>query len=479
MSRKSTSNESLSTNTESTRTRSYSSTSSFEIEEKRKLSNSQILNAPCKGFLKEKEKGKLGLDIWSKSYFLLFDQIIYKLTNNSDAEIKNSFSIFQTKVVDYDKASGRSNCFSIFFQDGKQKIFTTETSLEKEKWMKEIGRNSGTTENVTHESILNSINDAGVGSDKKGIIKAVNKKAIELFGYSSKEDLLEKNVSILMAESLRKPHDELMEKYTETGRKSLIGNVRTVTGRHSNGSLFQVEISLGETTDENMKFIAIFRPIKKIEKKTQEMNEKPMTPSYSEIHNLKKELDKQLELYGQKLDEITIEEFEKLKIFVTKKVELNIKRKEEIDELGKELENLKKKSKILKSELDSIKQEEIPTMLDFLKNERTNQKLLEVFSQMKGGESIRFWNEVEIFKKSKMNLIEKAKFIYDTFLTQKNKLVVDEKLLLDVEKQLDNPRNDLFDLIQNVIFERMENFIYKFFCSTPEGKEAIEYLQME
>eukprot|EP01080_Neovahlkampfia_damariscottae_P001440 gene1440-12059_t len=447
--------------------------------EPRKFSNSQFMNAPCTGYLREREKGKLGMETWNKAYYMLSDRVMYKLNTSESKESKNYFSIFQTKVVDYDKSSGRQNSFSIFFQDGKQRVYSAKSFLDKEKWMNTINQYSGTSEKISHESVLHSLNHAGIGSDKNGIIKVVNNHALALFGYKSKDDLLNKNVNVLMSDSLHKPHDKLIEKYNETGIKSLIGNIRTVQAKHSDGSIFPVEISLGETTDENMKFTAVFRPLKKQNKKKQDINPVLLTPSSKEIHDLKKELDKQLDLFIHELGEITKDEFNELKKIINEKVENHSKRKKEIEKLSIELDELRKTSKNLRNELNLHKQGEIPTMLDILKNERTNGKFLEYCILLKCEQIVMFWNEVEIFKTSKMNLVQKAKYIHETYLNSKNKFLIGEKLLVDVESQLNSPKNDLFNLVQKEALEKMENFFYKTFCDTAIGKEVIEYLQLE
>ncbi len=60
-----------------------------------------------------------------------------------------------------------------------------------------------------------------------------------MFGFES-VDLIGQNVSTLMAEPDRTQHDEYLARYLQTGKASVIGMGRRVTGRRKDGSEFPI-----------------------------------------------------------------------------------------------------------------------------------------------------------------------------------------------------------------------------------------------
>lgn len=94
-------------------------------------------------------------------------------------------------------------------------------------------------------SILETIPDAMVIINEKGLILSFSKAAERLFGFAEAE-LLGENVSALMPSPDRERHDGYMERYLRTGEKRIIGIGRVVTGRRRDGTTFPMELSVGE-----------------------------------------------------------------------------------------------------------------------------------------------------------------------------------------------------------------------------------------
>ncbi len=94
-------------------------------------------------------------------------------------------------------------------------------------------------------SILQSVPDAMVVINDAGIITAFSRAAEALFGYEANE-LLGQNVSILMAPTDKAQHDEYIMRYLRTGQRRIIGIGRTVTARRSDGTLFPIDLKIGE-----------------------------------------------------------------------------------------------------------------------------------------------------------------------------------------------------------------------------------------
>jgi two-component system sensor kinase FixL len=97
------------------------------------------------------------------------------------------------------------------------------------------------------KSILDTVPDAMVVIDAKGIIESFSHAAEGLFGYSAAE-VAGCNVSMLMPSPYREQHDSYLARYLSTGEKRIIGSSRVVIGLRRDGSTFPMELYIGETT---------------------------------------------------------------------------------------------------------------------------------------------------------------------------------------------------------------------------------------
>ena len=94
-------------------------------------------------------------------------------------------------------------------------------------------------------AIIETAPDALITIDEHGLIQIVNPAAERLFQYPA-EEILGKNVSMLMPTPYREQHDGYIARYLRTGEKRIIGIGRTVVGLRKNGSTFPMELAVGE-----------------------------------------------------------------------------------------------------------------------------------------------------------------------------------------------------------------------------------------
>jgi len=102
-------------------------------------------------------------------------------------------------------------------------------------------------------AILENMVEALVTIDKRGRIERVNPATVSMFGYPS-EELIGRNVALLMPEPDRSRHDGYLARYHETGEKRIIGIGREVVGRRKDGSTFPIDLSVAETALRGRRF---------------------------------------------------------------------------------------------------------------------------------------------------------------------------------------------------------------------------------
>lgn len=119
-----------------------------------------------------------------------------------------------------------------------------------------------------YRAVVETAVDAIVVIDHAGIIRSVNQATERIFGYRAAE-LTGRNVNVLMPEPYSSQHDGYLANYLRTGTKKIIGIGREVSGRRKDGSVFPMELSVGETGDgTDPMFVGIIRDIS--ERKTGE-----------------------------------------------------------------------------------------------------------------------------------------------------------------------------------------------------------------
>jgi two-component system sensor kinase FixL len=110
-------------------------------------------------------------------------------------------------------------------------------------------------------AILSTVPDAMVVIDDHGLMTSFSAAAERLFGYSEAE-VLGKNVNILMSAPHHEAHDGYLRRYLATGEKRIIGIGRVVEGRRRDGSIFPMELSVGEArTGDHRVFTGFIRDL--------------------------------------------------------------------------------------------------------------------------------------------------------------------------------------------------------------------------
>jgi PAS domain S-box-containing protein len=96
-------------------------------------------------------------------------------------------------------------------------------------------------------AILGAAVDGIITIDQRGAILTANPATERIFGYSV-EDMVGRKVNMLMPEPHRSQHDRYLDNYLTTRHARVIGIGREVHGQRKDGSIFPMDISVGETT---------------------------------------------------------------------------------------------------------------------------------------------------------------------------------------------------------------------------------------
>ncbi|KAL7753798.1 hypothetical protein RI367_000730 [Sorochytrium milnesiophthora] len=143
-------------------------------------------------------------------------------------------------------------------------IKAIKTVQAKESAMEENVRNAERNmilERKGLNSLLESSVDSIITISPQGIMLRFNAAAEKMFGYSVNE-VIGKNVKMLMPESFAVRHDQFLTNYLTTGVKRIIGIGRAGQGKRKDGSLFPIRLSISEVLQDDIHiFTGIIRDL--------------------------------------------------------------------------------------------------------------------------------------------------------------------------------------------------------------------------
>lgn len=98
---------------------------------------------------------------------------------------------------------------------------------------------------IVWEAVVMATSDGIVVIDDYGLIVSVNPAAASLFGYAA-DEVVGRNVSILMPESYRAEHDTYLERYRTSGPSREPGTRAQLVAQRKDGENFPIELTITE-----------------------------------------------------------------------------------------------------------------------------------------------------------------------------------------------------------------------------------------
>ena len=126
------------------------------------------------------------------------------------------------------------------------------------QWLERVKRSDR-----RHSAVLLSLLDPMVVIDGSGIVLEVSRSVEEAFGYTP-EELVGKNISVLMPEPHRTQHDAYLERYRNTGQTWILNRTRRFEVVRKGGARIQVELSVSRVDipgEEEPCFVGSFRDV--------------------------------------------------------------------------------------------------------------------------------------------------------------------------------------------------------------------------
>ena len=94
-------------------------------------------------------------------------------------------------------------------------------------------------------AIVDTVVDGIITIGEAGNIETFNPAAAKIFGFKM-EEMIGRNVKMLMPDPYHSEHDGYLAAYRDTGEARIIGIVREVTGRRKDGTEFPMDLSISE-----------------------------------------------------------------------------------------------------------------------------------------------------------------------------------------------------------------------------------------
>ncbi len=140
--------------------------------------------------------------------------------------------------------------------------FLLDITQHKQAEQQRIEGQAALREAALHtQTILDHMADGVITINAQGRMESFNKAASSMFGYAP-EEVLGRNINMLMPDPHQSQHDGYLQRYQHTGEARIMGAPREVEGRRRDGSLFPMSLSVSKIARSGQSiFIGLVRDV--------------------------------------------------------------------------------------------------------------------------------------------------------------------------------------------------------------------------
>ena len=154
-------------------------------------------------------------------------------------------------------------------------------------------------------AVLDGARDAVISIDINGVVQSINSAGERMFGYD-RDEVIGRNVGLLMPEADARQHDSYLASYLKTGVGGIIGLGREVDARRKDGTIFPIDLTINEAAvHDDLIFVGFVRDLserRRIQSRIDQLAAQRMTAIGGMAGALAHELNQPLAAIGAYLE---------------------------------------------------------------------------------------------------------------------------------------------------------------------------------
>jgi two-component system sensor kinase FixL len=155
------------------------------------------------------------------------------------------------------------------------------------------------------KAIIENAIDGIITIDGRGLIESINPAACKLFQYLP-EEVIGRNVSMLMPQPYKSQHDNYIHRYQQTGVPHIVGIGREVIGLRKGGSQFPFRLAVSDVAFPGRKIYAGFIHDLSVQKEAEEQLKEYTSHLEEQVEERTRSLKKTVEALQHAKEEVSI-----------------------------------------------------------------------------------------------------------------------------------------------------------------------------